>query len=78
MYPDEEGTETVAALGTRSAFHLVEACTPMKRGLKPPHSGAALSLQTAVEACTPMKRGLKPKGDLYAIGGHSLLKHVPR
>ncbi len=58
MCPDEEGTETVFASVGLINVQIVEACAPMKRGLK--HEGIDWkALSHAVEACAPMKRGLK-------------------
>ncbi len=59
MCPDEEGTETIAELVNDDGFVIVEACAPMKRGLKLFREITVVALNPPVEACAPMKRGLK-------------------
>ncbi len=58
MCPDEEGTETGGSIGDRELSVSVEACAPMKRGLKP-LTLCKSATSSRVEACAPMKRGLK-------------------
>ncbi len=77
MCPDEEGTETRPLVIQDVAFVNVEACAPMKRGLKLPRTAGRISIRI-VEACAPMKRGLKQWArDRGAVKAH-WLKHVPR
>ncbi len=59
MCPDEEGTETLKKLKGEGKDEFVEACAPMKRGLKHKKEVQIWCAAFRVEACAPMKRGLK-------------------